>query len=614
MPKPERSKTVSSLFDNNSIKVVVIGCAAIIIALLIMSSISLMIMNNAVVSKLKTSDLSNLAASIGAVIEGKIEKAAEVSVMLASDPVTVGWLQGAEGDQVAGGLVRQKMIDAVDTLGYDTSFLVNNVTKHYWSYHKGTFELLDTVSTDDADDDWFFTAMTMHKRYEINIDHNKELDDTFVWINTLVGDLSKPVAVTGLGMNLSDVIDELIRDDEKSKVKNDIWLVDGAGMIYLSKDPQHRGRTVQELLPASIVEQMTAGQGGSGEYAIEEYVDAAGERYDLAYKGIKDTAWKLLVQIPRSETVGFLGKVTWNTVISCVVIILLMVATFYWLANRIANPYQRALQLNQELERVVGERTSELQEKNAKINDSLEYAKMIQQTILPTTGELQRNLRQHFVIYQPRDTVGGDFYWMRSEHDGCWLVVGDCTGHGVPGALMTTAVNAMLNSILDAAIADPAVVLGELERLLKQAFSQEGGGESISDGLDAAVLRITRAGEIRFAAANLSLFVSDLAGVREIKGTSTTIDCNPTRQSKVFATHQLISDAAATFYVATDGFKDQPGGEKRLPFGKGRLLALLAEVRDLELDQQRQQLLQALADYAGSEVRRDDITLVAFRL
>ncbi len=614
MPK-DLSMKQGSLFDNSSVKVVIIGCAAIIVALLVMSQSSIMIMRDAVVQKLKTNDLGNLAASIAAVIEGKIDRATDLSVLMANDPVTIGWLDSAERDQRAEVLVREKMIGVVDTLGYNTAFLVSDVTKHYWSYHQGVFELLDTVSEQDVDDQWFFTSMAMGKRYEINIDHNKELGDTFVWINTLVGDLQTPIAVTGLGMNLSDVIDELVLAEEKSKVRNDIWLVDGAGVIYLAKDPSFRERSIQDILPEEIVTHM-ASAGSRGEnFIIDQYTGAGGGINDIAYKRIRNTTWTLVVQIPRVESVGFLRTVTSNTIVSCIVIILLMVVTFYLLANRIANPYKRAVQLNQQLEGMVEERTRELQEKNAKIQDSLEYAKMIQQTILTSDAELRRNLREHFVIFQPRDAVGGDFYWMRSCSEGCWLVVGDCTGHGVPGALMTTAVNAMLNNILDLNPSkDPADILKSLERLIHQSFTREGDDEVIADGLDAAVIYIPRSGLVTFAGANIPVYVSDRQGVREIRGTNATIDCISAGREKAFVTHELPWDEETVFYVATDGYKDQPGGERHLPFGKARLTALLAEVREMSLEQQAVHLLQALEQYAGPEVRRDDVTVLGFKL
>ena len=603
-----------SLFDNNSLKVIVIGCMAIITALLVMSITSILIMNKAVVQKLKTNDLGNLAESIGAVIEGKIDRAVDASLMLANDPIVKSWIENEEKDESEGRLVQYKMEDLVNSFGYDTSFLVSDVTKHYWSFHSDTFELLDTVSIDDPDDRWFFTSIKMGKRYEINIDPNKELGDTFVWINTLMGDVESPIAVTGIGMNLSNVIDELVRDETKSKVENDIWLVDGQGIIYLAKNPKYLEQNIQDYLPPSLLDNIGRPENMGKEFEIAEY-SLKGVKYDIAYKTIKDTKWKLMVQIPRSESMSFLRAVTIYTIISCLIIIILMVTTFYYLSNRIANPYKRALQLNQELEKTVGERTRDLQERNAKIQDSIDYAKMIQQTILPSDSELKKRLKGHFVIFEQRDTVGGDFYWMKSYSDGFLLVVGDCTGHGVPGALMTTAVNAILNRIADELWHDnPAVILKELDRLIKQSFRKDGSRQIISNGLDAGVLYVSNSGRGLFSGANISALISDGDKIREIKGSSDTIDCLSRRKEKRFENHIIEYNENNTFYMATDGFKDQPGGEVKLPFGKSRMLALLEVVKKLEMEEQKALLLSTLKEYEGNETRRDDITMLGFKL
>lgn len=153
----------NSLLDRNAIKVIVIGCIAIITALLIMSITSVMIMNNAVITKLKSNDLGNLAQSIGTVIEGKIDRAVDASLMMADDPVLIAWVKSGEKDETTGSLVQSKMVGQAGSLGYDTTFLVSNVTKRYWSFYNGKFGLLDTVSEDDPDDSWFFTTLAMKK-------------------------------------------------------------------------------------------------------------------------------------------------------------------------------------------------------------------------------------------------------------------------------------------------------------------------------------------------------------------------------------------------------------------------------------------------------------------
>lgn len=608
-------KELNSLLSNDLLKVVIAGCIAIVIALLFMSITSMMITKNAVVNKLKNSDLNNLAASIGAVIEGRIEKAIDASLIMADDPTVIKWVQSGDKDLESEKIVQEKMRNLVENFGYDTSFLVSDVTHNYWSYHGKTFELLDVVSKEDPSDVWFFNTMNMNKRYAINIDPNKELNDTFVWINTLVGDDKQPLAVTGLGMNLSAVIEELIEEKSINQVQNDIWLVDRQGIIYLSKNPKYLNKNLTDYIPASLAGTINQENNQENEFRVAEYQDKHGEVYDIAYKSIKGTDWKLLVQIPRSESLTFIKAIAINTVLACLIIILIMVAIFYWLSKRIANPYKRALLMNEELDRKVKERTLELQEKNTKIQDSIEYAKMIQQTILPSEAEMKNIMKDYFVISEPRDTVGGDFYWIRGIDKDFVLIVGDCTGHGVPGALMTTAVNAMLNHIVDELkIYHPAAILNELDRLIKQSFRPDNQGEEVQYGLDAGILYVRPHHLILFSGAGISLFVAHDNGIHEIKGNRSTIDCTDRYRDDRFEDYTLSYQQGTALFMATDGISDQPGGEKHLPYGKKRLITSIESVLHLEMKQQADIIQQSFREYATDESLRDDITLLGFRL
>lgn len=615
MPMIKPKQDAVSLLNNDLVKVVITGCVAIIVALLFMSITSTIITRNAVVNKLKTNDLEKYADSIGAVIEGRIEKAVDASLLTADDPTIMEWVQSGDKDAESGKIVQDKMNKLVADFGYDTSFLVSNVTKNYWSYNGNKSKLLDVVSKDDPNDDWFFATMNMKKRYEINIDSNEELNDTFVWINALVGDTNHPIAVTGLGMNLSEVIKELIEEEPIKQVKNDIWLVDGQGVIYLSKHSKYLNRSLADYLPTTLAGKINQASNRENKFIIAEYQDEHGEIYDIAYKRIKDTNWKLLVQIPRSESLSFIKTITINTVVSCFIIILTMVFIFYWLSKRIANPYKRALLLNEELEKKVDERTRELQEKNTKIQDSIEYAKMIQQTILPSESEMKRIMKDYFVIYQPRDTVGGDFYWLREYDDGFLLIVGDCTGHGVPGALMTTAVSAMLNHIVDELeIHDPAAILTELYRLINHSFQNDDQEDDVQYGLDAGVLYVSQDRRILFAGAGMSIFIANENAVSIVKGKSGTIDCLKRRRAKHFENNAIVYQAGMILFMTTDGITDQPGGEKQLPYGKRQLMASIKLSLHLEMAQQAQYILDSFQKYSAEELRRDDITLLGLRL
>ncbi len=267
------------------------------------------------------------------------------------------------------------------------------------------------------------------------------------------------------------------------------------------------------------------------------------------------------------------------------------------------------------LEHKVMERTRELNEKNKKIQDSIEYAKKIQQTILPEAGEISKTLKDYFVIWKPRDIVGGDLYWMKRFQDGFTIILGDCTGHGIPGALMTMAVNSMLDRIVDDVCHnDPAKILDELDLLLYSTLKKGGEDSEIQDGMDAGIVYISDSGQIIYAGAHISFFVLKNESITEIKGISYTVGTNPEVRKKRFENKVIQIEEGMSFYMATDGMKDQIGGEKRLPYGKKGMLAVLKTIQQYPMEEQKHIIWSSYEAYKQDEIPRDDVTMLGFRL
>jgi len=280
--------------------------------------------------------------------------------------------------------------------------------------------------------------------------------------------------------------------------------------------------------------------------------------------------------------------------------------------NRMAEALE---EYGRSLENKVEERTRELQERNARIRESIEYAKTLQEAILPDREEREAALGEHVLLWEPRDTVGGDFYWLRSFEDSFLLLLGDCTGHGVPGALMSMTAKALLDRIVaeEGLREDPAALLNRLNELLDRTL-RRGGERNVPDGLDAGVLFVDRReGRLRFAGAGLSLLVVRAGEVREIRGDRWGLGFRSLRRG-AFALREEPLPVGATLYLATDGFRDQVGGPERLPFGRARLIGLLASLEGCPLEERGARILKALADYRGEEPVRDDMTLIGFRV
>lgn len=399
--------------------------------------------------------------------------------------------------------------------------------------------------------------------------------------------------------------------------------------------------------------QQLSDQINSEKYQLTKLMDYDGKEKYFYLSEISSSKWILGFSIPTTEITNSLHTLLLGFAFACVVAIVISIWILLILLNGLLRPVLHLTKVVEQfgkknmdarceirssdeigelgrsfndmadtiqnysltLENKVLERTKELNEKNAKIQDSIEYAKMIQQTILPDDAEISKILRDYFVIWKPRDIVGGDLYWMRKFEDGFVIVVGDCTGHGVPGALMTMAVNSILDRIIDDICHDdPALILSELDRLLNQTLSRGKGETNLQDGLDAGIIFVSNKDEILYSGAHISLFVIEEGEGVEIKGISYTIGSDPNKRTKAFTNHRISLRQGMSFYLATDGLKDQVGGENRLPFGKKRMLAVLNSTQQCLMEEQKQILWSSYKDYKKDEMLRDDVTMFGFRL
>jgi serine phosphatase RsbU (regulator of sigma subunit) len=236
--------------------------------------------------------------------------------------------------------------------------------------------------------------------------------------------------------------------------------------------------------------------------------------------------------------------------------------------------------------------------------------------LLPPPSSLEQAFDDYFVWWEPRDVVGGDFYWLRACDSGNLLIVCDCTGHGVPGAFMTIigtgALNQALNEHPDG---DPAAILSHMNRFVKQTLLQDTDEGHADDGMELGICRIDGAGRyLDYAGARFSLIVSDGKEVRDIKGDKTGIGYRRSDLEFKFTNHHVEKLPGMTFYLYSDGIVDQIGGPRRRSYGRKRFMRALADIRDRPMAEQSKALQEILRNYQDDEVRRDDVTVVGFRL
>lgn len=284
---------------------------------------------------------------------------------------------------------------------------------------------------------------------------------------------------------------------------------------------------------------------------------------------------------------------------------------------------------NRVLEATVAERTRELAEQHEELEEthqivigSVNYASRLQRSQLPRAHRLDGRFRSLGVVWEPRDTIGGDLWWISStQHSGPFsLAVADCTGHGVPGAMLSLLVSNSLERIYSAdPDIHPADALMSLDYLVRTGLNQDAEDSESDDGCDAAIVRIDRdARRMEFAGAKVGLFHLGADGsVRRYVGSRASLGYRQPPDEEDFPVGQMISYLPGdVFVIVTDGFTDQPGGDKATPvaFGYRRIEQLLSGMQGQSAESISQRLRAAFDQWQGSRQRRDDVTAVVFSL
>ncbi|CAN5439286.1 hypothetical protein BH09BAC5_BH09BAC5_03490 [soil metagenome] len=271
---------------------------------------------------------------------------------------------------------------------------------------------------------------------------------------------------------------------------------------------------------------------------------------------------------------------------------------------------------NRILEAKVTERTQELAEKNADITSSIQYAKRIQSAMLPELEVIYRHFPQSFVLYKPKDIVSGDFYWFEEKNGKNILCVGDCTGHGVPGALMSMIGHNILNQIvLEKGITQPDLILNSLNDGVRAALKQDQHDQDTADGMDIGIISYDKVkNEVLFAGALRPLIVIHKGLLSKVESDRFPIGGSHDSRDKKFSLHRFSVEPGDVLYLSSDGFADQFGGERGKKFMIKNLLAKLQSVQELTMREQSIILEQVFEDWKSGFQQVDDVLLVGIKI
>ncbi len=262
-----------------------------------------------------------------------------------------------------------------------------------------------------------------------------------------------------------------------------------------------------------------------------------------------------------------------------------------------------------------------IESKNKNITDSIRYGEAIQQAVLPNLDKIKQFCTDYFVVFQPKDLVSGDFYWMSQQDDSLLLAAIDCTGHGVPGAFMSMIGNTLLNEIVNQnRVKDPALILEMLHLGVRKALKQENeAGRANDDGMDVCLCAIKNTSnqrkQLTFSGAKRPLIIvpAPYQEIHEVKGDKKSIGGMQKEAQRKFSKQQLELMEGDLILLSSDGYADQnnPSKEK---FGSTRMKHLLLNSDKVAMQDLKTTFERELSKFKQDAAQRDDITLIALKL
>ncbi len=256
-----------------------------------------------------------------------------------------------------------------------------------------------------------------------------------------------------------------------------------------------------------------------------------------------------------------------------------------------------------------------IEEKNKDITDSITYAKRIQQAKLPDKNEIQKSLPNSFVLFKPKDIVSGDFYYFHKNNEAVFIAAADCTGHGVPGAIMSMIGSEKLEDAIYRS-ADTSEILKQLNKGIKTALHQSDSNESTRDGMDIALCSINTLNcTLKYSGANRPLWIirKGTSEVHEIKATKKAIG-GFTEDSQHFDTHEVKIQQGDTFYIFSDGYADTFSGADGKKLTTKKFKEILLSIQDKSMQEQEQHLNDHIENWKAGTEQVDDILVIGIRL
>ncbi|PCH65809.1 MAG: hypothetical protein COC01_09260 [Bacteroidetes bacterium] len=291
--------------------------------------------------------------------------------------------------------------------------------------------------------------------------------------------------------------------------------------------------------------------------------------------------------------------------------------------------YSRDITERLKMEKEIRDQKEEIEEKNKDITDSINYAKRIQQSMLVKPDEVSKCIPDSFILFMPKDIVSGDFYFFAETDDDIVIAAVDCTGHGVPGSMMSMLGNEILNrTVIEQGITEPGKVLRKLHEGIRVTLKQDKKDVTAKDGMDIALCTINKeTKDLYYSGAHNPLYIvnnnrDELVTVLKAERYGIGGEVMGDGQKRVYETHKISRQEGDGYYICSDGFQDQFGGPRDKKFSPRRMRDIMLNSTKIMMKEQKSVFKKEITDWmihpeieeAAATEQTDDILMIGFRL
>ncbi len=275
-----------------------------------------------------------------------------------------------------------------------------------------------------------------------------------------------------------------------------------------------------------------------------------------------------------------------------------------------------ALRNKQKLNSLLERKNDEISQQKEEITASITYARRIQQSVMPDERILQKSGYEYFILNKPRDIVSGDFFWLAEKNNKTYIAVADCTGHGVPGALVSVIGVNILNKIIEQpGTPSPAEILELLHVMMIHTLNKDADARDTSDGMDIALLCIDKnSGKASYAGAGRPLYLYDATGLHIVKGNRFSVAAEKSSEDAPFTETEIPLAPGMTFYMSSDGYADQFGEATGKKFLSKNFTDLLSKVSLLPVKEQSKRIDDEFLKWKGNLEQVDDVLVLGIKI